>query len=187
MKKRSYEYQKLDAGSVGRGELEIGDKVTPTKELTSNQRKYRLLPGDLYDVKGFLPNVNPYKGGFIIDYEGQDWGLWFGEGGGADNMEKVITSSQDEMEEKYGNFIYKVLSTLKETEESEFLTLEELTDRVLEKLTVLPDKMKKVKIEIKTAIYALEKEGIIGILKFTDKKGNKLFVLTKKGRNYLRG
>jgi hypothetical protein len=184
MEKRSYEYQNLDPGSISRGELEIGDKVTPIKELTSNKGEYRLLPGELYNVKSFLPNTNPYKGGFVIDFKGQDWGLWFGKEGGADNMTKVIMSRENKIEEEHGDLLYKVLGVINE---SKIISIDDLVETVINtKMVVSPEKIKKVKVNIIKAINALQTESMIDTARYLE-KGKKLYMITDKGRKYLRG
>lgn len=184
MKKVSYEYQNLDAESIKRKELEIGDKVTPLREVTSNQGQYVLLPGDLYSVKGFLPNVSPYKGGFIIDYKGQDWGLWFGRGGGADNLVKVVMSRTDKIEEEYEDLLYKILKVV---EEAKIISIDDLIETVINtQLTVPPEKVKQVKMRVTKAIQALQIESMIATARYLE-KGKILYMITDKGRKYLEG
>lgn len=181
MKKFSYRYLPLTRDSVNNGELEIGDSVTPTKEVKSIDDRYSILPGDLYRVKGFLPNQNPYKGGFIIDFNGQPWGFYF-NGGQAEYFNKVEMSKQDIMEIQYGDLPYKILHTLAK---HNFLYLKDLVDIVVnQQMSVPPENIKKVKNEITRATYSLQALGLVGVTRITGEEG-KVFAVTEKGRRYL--
>jgi hypothetical protein len=181
MKKFSYNYTPLTKNSVSDGELEIGDSVTSTREIKSTDDKYSILPGDIYKVKGFLPNQNPYKGGFIIDFNGQPWGFYF-NGGQAEYFNKVEMSKQDIMETRYEGLPYKILTTLTK---HNFLSLKELIDTIVDQqMSVPPESIKKVKNELTRAIYSLQSLGLIGVTKITGGEG-KVFAVTEKGRRYL--
>lgn len=181
MKKVSYEYLPLTKDSISEGGLEIGDSVTPTKEIKSKDDRYSVLPGDLYKVVGILPSQKPYMGGFIIDYKGQRWGFYF-NGGQAEYFNKVEMSKQDVMETRYGDLPYKILTTLKE---HNFMSLKDLVDNVAElQMSVPPENIKKVKNELTNATYSLQTLGLVGVTRL--KEGNqKVFAITEKGRKYL--
>lgn len=184
MKKQSYEYQKLTPRSIKNGELKIGDKVTPIEEIHSPDGKYTLFPGDVYSIKGFLPNVSPYKGGFIIDYDGNSWGFWFDDKGSAQYMEKIIESKQDIVEDRFGDTLYKILKIL---EEYKLLSQDALVETVMnEEMAVPPDRKRKVQTEVIKAIYSLLSYGYIGTTKYNREEGQKSFMITEKGKQYLK-
>ena len=178
MKKVSINYIKLDSNSIHDGVLSIGDKVTVAREIFSKDGKHKISPGDQYEVVGFLPEN--YAGGFIIDYNGQQWGFWF-EGGMADHFMKVSESKQDSLEQNYGEIPYKILKVL---HFNNFLTIKELIEMLFEEeLSVSPENTKKVKNDIISAVQELKNQGMIGITRIT-KKDQKTYIITEKGRTF---
>ncbi|MFA5398444.1 MAG: hypothetical protein WC346_20695, partial [Methanogenium sp.] len=109
MKKISYKYIKLSKDSVKNGVLQLQDEVTVTRKILSQDEKYSIEPDDFYKVVGFLPSE--YEGGFIIDYDGRQWGFWF-NGGMGEYFVKVEREKEDEMSSRYGELPYMILKVL---------------------------------------------------------------------------
>jgi hypothetical protein len=181
MIKEAYTLTDLDENSVASGKLKIGDFVTPKVVISSPDETHYVYPDKFYKVVKFLP-PKKYPGGFIIDADGETWGFWFGKDGLGDQFQKAEFTKQEVMEEKYGELPYKVLSLLKE---KQLLTLDEIVNILLkEKLSVPPENVKSVKNEIIKTIYALQELNFI-VPTRVKKKGQRTFMLTNSGKQYL--
>jgi len=178
MKKISYKYIKLSKDSVKNGVLQLQDEVTVTRRILSQDEKYTIEPDDFYKVVGFLPPE--YEGGFIIDYNGNQWGFWF-NGGMGEYFVKVKLEKEDEMGATYGDIPRKILKTLST---NNFLTVEELISFLIKnELSISPKNLKNVKAEIWETIQYLESLGMIGVTKLT-KNNQATYAITEKGRNF---
>jgi hypothetical protein len=180
MKKISYEYIKLSKDSVKNGVLQLQDEVTVTRRITSQDGNHSIEPNDFYKVVGFLPPE--YEGGFIIDYNGNEWGFWF-NGGMGEYFIKVEQEKEDEMGSRYGELPYKILKVLNT---NNFLTVKELTSfLIINEMSIVPENLKKEKDNILRTIRYLESLGMIGVTKIT-KKDQVTYAITEKGRNYFK-
>jgi len=180
MKKISYKYIKLSKDSVKNGVLQLQDEVTVTRKILSQDEKYSIEPDDFYKVVGFLPSE--YEGGFIIDYDGRQWGFWF-NGGMGEYFVKVEREKEDEMSSRYGELPYMILKVLNT---NNFLTVKELTSTLItNEINVAPENLKKEKDNILRTIRYLESLGMIGVTKIT-KKDQVTYAITEKGRNYFK-
>jgi hypothetical protein len=179
--KFSHSYTQLNEDSIKEGKLKIGDYVTPTTTIVSPEETLAVYPGEFYRVVEFLPSK--YKGGFVIDVEGNKWGFWFSKEGLGKYFQKVEMSKQDKMEVTYGELPYKILQTL---DEKGLLSLDNIVEIVLnQKLSVPPENVRKVKTEIIKAVYALQELQFIAPTVVV-KDGQKTYMITPKGKQYLK-
>lgn len=182
MKKVSYSYIPLTDKSIPSGELQIGDYVTPIKEMKSIDLKYTLTPGNLYKVTRFFVGPNNSQG-FVIDYLGQEWGFIFGKNGSGSFFNKVILTKMDVLAEKYGDIPWKVLNILNKYG---ILSLKDLINIVMtQTMNVPPEKIKEVKMNLTRVIYGLQELQLIDTSRFMKGQTEKTYVLTQKGKKFL--
>jgi hypothetical protein len=181
MNKSSYETIQLNKNSIKDGTLNIGDKVSSDIDIVSQDRNNQIKSGNTYEVVKFLPSQ--YAGGFIIDFNGQEWGFWFGNNGMGEHFQKVVTSKDDEVGEKYGELPHMVALVLYY---NKMLSLKDLLNKVVnERMNVAPENVKAVKSEILNAIHYLKGKGYVATLSGLGSATQPMLSITDKGRKFI--
>ena len=180
MFKHSYSLEDINAESVVKGELKVGDVVSPIEDIVSPDKQYTLKSGEHYKVVKLLPPK--YPGGFAVQYGTLTWGLWFGGGGGGERVRKVYFTDQEKIETTHDENLYFILSTL---DKKERLPLEDLVKEVMEtRMTIPSGKIKAVKTDLIRAIHDLHRLEFIEISK--PMRGiPRYYRLTQKGKQFL--
>jgi len=164
---------------VERGDLKVGDIVSPTVELVDRTGRYKLLPEQKYPIVSIDLNNPELPASFVVKHpSGETWAFSFDRKGATGQyFVKLHISPEESFFDKYGEIPYFVLQELHQNTQ---LDLKSLIRKVMsEKMVVEPEKLNSVKKQIEYSISTLEHYGYL--LEFEEG----FYTLTPKGKEFI--